>query len=401
MSENNTGNPFFVLGQEFLLDFTQLLSKEIEQFLIEKWGEEWFELCVVKESHITVEAMSDLSFLLRQTLDLNNHNFRVALAMSFFGKTQIEKPHLTALEIIRKSRNFWAHPNRLIKIYDLNKLAFNILAIIPISEPLYKKCAQLLSTEVRNDHLSVIASMTEINRKYKNTAEYRTQFAKSLDEFAKHVKAISSQENLHPLFTAQNHMLRNLWGNFLIIQPMYYALQLDCLIEQRDPQSGFKTFSDEYLLELQRDLDVEGGLRIAQEYLDSMKSEIGSDKCECEYCQSIASTGPIFFREDSQKIVDDLHVAVHKDGDLSTLFEGRNLGGRRPEYFWYLTVMSTLIGNISAEDVVKWNFDILNPSLTRNSEAFEDDDVMLATLKLLAIRNGVAPSVVDKWEFHD
>ena len=38
MSENNTGNPIFVLGQEYLLDFSQLLSKELEKFLLEKWG---------------------------------------------------------------------------------------------------------------------------------------------------------------------------------------------------------------------------------------------------------------------------------------------------------------------------------------------------------------------------
>ena len=102
MSDNNTGNPIFVLGQEYLLDFTQLLSKELEKFLLEKWGEDWFEQCAVREPNISPDSMNDLSFLMRQILDLNNHNFRVAMAMSFFGKMQMEKPHLTALEMIRK-----------------------------------------------------------------------------------------------------------------------------------------------------------------------------------------------------------------------------------------------------------------------------------------------------------
>jgi hypothetical protein len=68
----------------------------------------------------------------------------------------MEKPHLTALEQIRKSRNFWAHPNRLIKFYDLNRLAFNIRAIVPANEPLAEKCGLLLRTEETSGHMATI-----------------------------------------------------------------------------------------------------------------------------------------------------------------------------------------------------------------------------------------------------
>ena len=338
---------------------------------------------------------------MRQILDLNNHNFRVALAMSFFGKIQMEKPHLTALEMIRKSRNFWAHPNHLINLYDLNKLAFNIRAIIPASEPLAEKCARLLSTDERGDHLSVIASMTEINRIYRNTTEYRTEMAKSLSEFTKHIRDLSDHKEFDPVFTAQNHMLRNLWVNFLVMQPMYYAMQLDCLINERNPETGFKTFSDEHLVELQRNLDTEGGLRLASEYADSLALEIGSANCDCEFCKTIAGTGPAFFREDSQKKIDDIHLAIHEDRDLSTLFEGKNHGGLRPAYFWFLILMCVGKGNIPAEDVLKWNFDILNPSLEMSSPAFDDHEVLVAATKFLAIRNGVPSAEVEKWDLAD
>jgi len=398
MSENNTGNPIFVLGQEYLLDFSQLLSKELEKFLLEKWGVDWFEQCVIKEPNNSIDSMNDLSFLMRQILDLNNHNFRVAMAMSFFGKMQMEKPHLTALEMIRKSRNFWAHPNRLIKLHDLNRLAFNIRALIPASEPLAEKCARLLSTEERGDHLSVIASMTEINRIYRNTTEYRTEMARSLNEFTAHIKALGEKKEFDPLFTAQNHMLRNLWVNFLVMQPTYYALQLDCLIDKRDPKTGYKTFSNDHLLELQRNLDTDGGLRLASEFADSLKTEIGSTNCDCEFCQTIAGTGPVFFREDSQKRVDDLHVAMHENKDLSAFFNEKDFGGLRPPYFWLLIIMCMAKGDIPAEDIMKWNFDVLNPSLEMGSEAFENHDVLVASIKLLAIRNGIEPSTVDKWD---
>lgn len=401
MSENNTGNPIFVLGQEYLLDFTQLLSSELEKFLLEKWGEDWFEQCVIREPNISLDSMNDLSFLMRQILDLNNHNFRVALAMSFFGKVQMEKPHLTALEMIRKSRNFWAHPNRLIKLHDLNKLAFNIRAVIPASEPLAEKCARLLPNEETGDNLSLIASMTEINRIYRNTTEYRTEMAKSLSEFTKHIKDLSEHKEFDPVFTAQNHMLRNLWVNFLAIQPMFYAMQMDCLIDKRDPKTGYKTFSDQHLLELHRNLDTEGGLRMASEYADSLATELGSSNCNCEFCKTIAGAGPVFFHEDSQKRIDEIHLALHEGRELSPFFDGKDFGGLRPPYFWFLMMMCIWQGKIPAEEVIKWNFDVLNPSLTMSSEAFEDHEVLIAAIKLLAIRNGVAPAVVDKWDLDE
>jgi hypothetical protein len=58
-------------------------------------------------------------------------------------------------------------------------------------------------------------------------------------------------------------------------------------------------------------------------------------------------------------------------------------------------------GNIPVEQVIKWNFDVLNPSLEMNSDAFEDTEVIIAAIKLLAIRNGVAPAVVSTWDFDD
>ena len=398
MSENNTGNPIFVLGQEYLLDFSQLVSKKLERFLHEKWGDDWFEQCVIREPNVSIDSMNDLSFLSRQILDLNNHNFRLAFAVTFFGKTQMEKPHLTALEMIRKSRNFWAHPNRIIKLHDLNKLAFNIRAVIPASEPLAEKCGQLLSTEERGDHLAVIASMTEINRIYRNTTEYRTEMAKSLSEFTKHIRDLSDQKEFDPVFTAQNHMLRNLWANFLMIQPMYYAMQLDCLIENRDPKSGRKTFSDRHLLELQRNLDTEGGLRMAAEYIESLNLEIGSSNCKCEFCQTIAGTGPAFFHEDSQERIDNLHLAVHEGKELKSFFKGEEYRGSTPTLFWFLIPVCASKANLPVEQVMNWNFDVLNPSLNLGSETFEDHEVVVATIKLLAIRNGVKPSEVDLWD---
>ena len=59
--ENNSGNPIYVLGQEYLLDFSQLVSKRLEKFLHEKWGSDWFEQCVIKEPNISIEDILESS----------------------------------------------------------------------------------------------------------------------------------------------------------------------------------------------------------------------------------------------------------------------------------------------------------------------------------------------------
>jgi hypothetical protein len=132
----------------------------LENFLSNKWGDSWFEQCVVKENNYSRESKNDLNFLTRQILDLNNQNFRLAIAMTLFQKSHIEKPHLDALENVRKSRNFWAHPNREITSRDLNKLALSVVAIVPAHESLAKKCSESLTISEKQGHLSKIADLT-------------------------------------------------------------------------------------------------------------------------------------------------------------------------------------------------------------------------------------------------
>jgi hypothetical protein len=400
MSENNTGNPIFVLGQEYLLDFTQLLSKELEKFLLEKWGEDWFEQCAVREPNISPDSMNDLSFLMRQILDLNNHNFRVAMAMSFFGKMQMEKPHLTALEMIRKSRNFWAHPNRLIKLHDLNKLAFNIRAIIPASEPLAEKCARLLSSEEKGDDLSVIASMTAISELFRNKMEYRSEMAKSIKEFTNYIKQSSDNEDFDSIFVAQNHMLKNLLINFLIMQPIFYQLQLDRIVQIRDSRTGSRILNHHVIVKLQQELDAEAGIRMATEFAESVKAELGDENCDCGFCVNIAGEGPVIFREDSQKKIDDIHESLENKTEISELFGGKDISGMRPDYFLLIAAVCAARSKIPAETVWKeWNFDVLNPSLDISSDAFIGSDVLTAAIKLVAIRNGISPSEVETWDY--
>jgi hypothetical protein len=343
--------------------------------------------------------MGDLSFLLRQILDLNNHNFRLALGMSIFGNAQMQKPHLTALEQIRKSRNFWAHPNRFAKLYDLNRLAFNIQAIVPSSLPLAKKCAMLLKTEETNGHLATIASMTEINRLYRNSAEYRSEVARSLRSFADRISDFSSKTKFDPIYTSQNHMLRNLWFNWLYLQPLYYTLLWDSLVEKRDPRTGARYVSDSQLEELSRELDTANGLRLASEYSKALAEDIGTENCNCEFCKTLGDEGPILFKEEAHHKIENIYFAVDSGGEYKKLFDDKEKIGVRTSHFLFFLVISAARGNVFPKKILnEWNFDLLNPLLDMNSDAFENHDVLIAAINLIAIRNGHSPLEVEKWD---
>jgi hypothetical protein len=56
-------------------------------------------------------------------------------------------------------------------------------------------------------------------------------------------------------------------------------------------------------------------------------------------------------------------------------------------------------GNIPVETILdKWSFDIFSPSLEMNSAGWEDHNVTMAMIRLLAIRNGVSPKEVESWD---
>lgn len=400
MSYSNVGNPYFVLGQEFLLDFTQFLNKTLENYLEDQWGKDWFEQCVVKDGHNVIESMKDFSFLMRQILDLNNHNFRVALAQSFFKTTQMEKPHLTALEQIRKSRNIWAHPNRKITYRDLNQIAFNIRAIVPDNEPLAEKCDLLRRTKETPNHQATIASMTEINKLYKNSTEYRSEMANSLKIFSNQIKEFSTHGELESLLISQNHLLQNLWANWLLLQPLCYGLLLDIYGEKRDSRSGARYVSQKRLLELSRDLDTENGFRLAIEYAQSLAKEVGVDNCDCEFCKIVGDTGPVFFREEAQEKVEEVVRNIEAGKSIDHLFnDNNNQGFSRPLNFSFMMAVCSAKGNIPFDLIWEtWSCDLFNPSLPPDAEALEDHNVTKAMIKLFAIRNGVSPLEVESWD---
>lgn len=399
--QSNSTNPIYVLGQEYLLEFSELISSSLSEYLYEKWGDDWFSACVIHDRAQPIFDINDLSFQMRQLLDLNNQNFRSALAMTFFGTAILEKPHLNALEMIRKSRNIWAHPNRQITLRDLNRLAFNILAIVPAGSALGNKCKESLGISEKEDHLSKVARLTSFFRLHKDSIEYRSELSKAIKEFRRTFDNLDKESDLYQQVIAQNHLLSNLFANFLISQPLYYQLLLDQLIDARDPKTGAKKVQEPKLRELQNNLNTGEALKYAEEFIDTFIDEVGISKCNCNFCKFVGINGLVQFKEEAHTATEELFHKVMDPSENGQEKYGRENWGTRPPLFLFIATVCASQEGIDAETVItKWNFDILNPEMLLSDEAYENEDVMETAIKLVALRNGVPKSEVENWKIY-
>ncbi len=399
--QSNSANPVYVLGQEYLLEFSELVASSLTDYLSEKWGDEWFSACIVQERNQDVNDINDLSFQMRQILDLNNQNFRSALAMSFFGSAILERPHLNALEMIRKSRNFWAHPNRQVTLRDLNRLAFNIVAVVPAGSALSDKCKESLGISDKEDHLPKVARLTSFFQQHRDSIEYRSELSRAIKDFRKTIEQLDKDSSLYLQLIAQNHMLCNLMANFLITQPLYYQLLLDQLIDARDLKTGAKKVREPLLRELQSNLNTSEALKYAEEYIDSFINELGIDNCNCEFCRTVAPGGLVQLKEDSQIAVEELaHKVLVPAANRDGAFDYESWGTRPPLFLFIAVVCSAQEGIDPKKVISEWNFDVLNPDLLLSDDAYEKEDVMEAAIKFIAIRNGVPLQVVENWNLY-
>jgi hypothetical protein len=395
---SNHDNPLFILGQEYLLEFAEIFGSTITKNLAKKWGDDWFSQCVIPDRNVNPSNISDLSFQLKQILDLNNHNFRSAIALEFLGQSVLNKAHLTALEMVRKSRNFWAHPDRTVTLKDLHRLAFNIIAIIPSNQPLAAKCRDSLQVSDKEEFASKIASLISINKIYINYVEYRSELSIAIQKFNELSAKIdrTGASDLEHNFTSQNHLLNNLWANFLITQPLYYNLLLDSLIDNRDSRTGRKSISEDKLLELQRNLNMGEAIEFAQSFIDSYIES--KENCSCGFCELAGTQKILILKEDAHQVIEDYYLAIHNNKQQLANIDDEERG-RLPGVVLFIAAVCVVKGNIPAETVLnEWNYDLLNLNLDLGDQAYENDDVSNAVIRLIAIRNGVPAVEVEKWD---
>ena len=125
----NSADEILVLGNELLKMFQDELLITLEHFLAKQWGPEWLTKCSILDGTNSDAPKKDLQFLLKQIVQKNNGNFRLALAKNLFEEQKLTKIQLDALMQIQKHRNEWAHPDSAkLRLNLLQELANQILS---------------------------------------------------------------------------------------------------------------------------------------------------------------------------------------------------------------------------------------------------------------------------------
>ena len=133
-SKASASDEIHVLGNEILKTFQDEIMALLEKSLSIKWGDDWLTLCTISDSEKSAEVKKDLQFILKQLVQKNNGNFRLAISQELFSTDRLKKDQLESLAKIQEFRNLWAHPDSgLMTLSMLRKLASSIVRFYGIS----------------------------------------------------------------------------------------------------------------------------------------------------------------------------------------------------------------------------------------------------------------------------
>jgi hypothetical protein len=184
---------------------------------------------------------------------------------------------------------------------------------------------------------------------------------------------------------------------------MYFDLLLDNIIDLRDPRTGRKLLSEKDIAELHRNLNTDKSLKLAQDYVEYLKTELGSSICNCDFCKLFDTQLPTnYFEEESQQKVREVYYSL-KTKNRPPKFIGSDDYSVTPPGLVLLTLATCSAKlNWKQEEInsalESWNFDVLNTNIDLDSDAYDSHEVVKAAIKLVAIRNGVPEAQVEKWD---
>jgi hypothetical protein len=222
-------------------------------------------------------------------------------------------------------------------------------------------------------------------------------------EFTSFIKQNRDHKDFNQIFTSQNHLMNNLYANFQILQAMYFDLLLDNIIELRDPRDGRKLLHEKDIAELHRNLNTEKSLELAKDYVEYLKTELGSDICNCDFCKLFDTKLPInYFEEESQQKVREVYYSLKTTSKPPKFIGGDNYYVAPPGLILLTLATCAAKLNLKPEEIQStlenWNFDVLNTNIDLDSDAYDSHEVVKAAIRLIAIRNGVPEVQVEKWD---
>ena len=311
------GDEVLVLGNEILKMLQDNLMESLETGLAKRWGIEWFRDCSILESRALDELKPDLQFILKQIVQKNNGNFRLALAETLFKEQRLSKQQLDALANIQKSRNAWAHPDSSrMTITLLRDLSNQILHFYgPLNNSLVVYCSFILSFQENDDEAipKILANSVLFRRhigKVDNLLEGITENANLLaqiiqleDKLKKSPNQLQNTSGLIPGYESLTY--EDLEGNLEFLKHStfslfknYYYLNLIILGESfkmlfiskataKNPE--IKSLVSDF--ESKKSLEAVMGLfkEIQERLKDAENRLVIPEDCNCQWCSDFGS----------------------------------------------------------------------------------------------------------------
>jgi len=308
---NQTSNEVFVLGNEILKMLQDDLFQKLEIELESRWGKEWLAECSILENGTQTEVKSDLQFLLKQLIQKNNGNFRLAIAKGLFGEHKLTKIQLDTLASIQGFRNSWAHPNSdEMTLTLLRELSREILTFYSDKRnPLVEYCSFILSfKESDSEALPRILANSVLFRKHvgivdglvqgiAENANLLAQITQLKDKLKKsptqeYVGAaiIPGYENF--TYDSLENTLNTLGHTSISLFQSYVNLNIALAAESMKTLAILKnTSKNRKITKFIKEYDSEKLSELAEEIqslseLAKLNKELLTPNCECDYCSN-------------------------------------------------------------------------------------------------------------------
>jgi hypothetical protein len=305
------------VGFSLLSEYQNGLFPEIEKILQPKYGNDWFQKCLSEEKWKGKNPSKDLYTLLKEVVDFNNHNFRLAIAKSMFGRHVLTAAELEEIGKIFKYRNKWAHDqsdtDNQVNLTDLRDLT-RLVKKYAMNESTKLSCEEILnSKDTRDLILSIPAVARNLPENFRTTEQMATIVSllknNEISQDSNPEMLIEMQDGLRTAFHAWRRtqlQLDNLLLRHRLLQAQIMSkILVDANSFKEDltiESLGHFEFNDKSSeLELMREVGrLSGNLGLysgplleqveeqVEEILNTheeLSKSIGEGNCVCDYCK--------------------------------------------------------------------------------------------------------------------
>lgn len=336
-SDVRISDEIHVLGNELLKNFQDEIMNVLEKNLSARWGDDWLMQCTISDSEKFVEVKKDLQFILKQVVQKNNGNFRIAISQELFNADRLKKEQIESLAKIQDFRNSWAHPDsELMTLSLLRKLATTIIDFYGnIKNNLVKYCSFILSfnesdgeaipkilvnSSIFKRHLSSIDNIMKNIEENSNLMGKIYDLNKKMEEYKKNgingksvVPGYSSMtyDALLEISSVSSHMAKGFMGAYYVMNLKLAVANLRLLIEMKESTESKKI---ELLIENWEEDNLQTFNESLKKLMENRESMDFPEGCDCQFCSVTdpSKIGPLASTMQIEELIEEI-IRLNKE----------------------------------------------------------------------------------------